>query len=183
VVEVGNKSGADGGIGKVAFHHAKLALGIIFLPIKLNLLAFYRLEFALICSIPIDISDNTRVLEIYDGVVDEESRGRRGVENIEVVVFDPRMIEIGGRVCLHVKRDGVLWVPLLANPYNVSVNSHLPTSDILCYLILTILVEEDEGVLPRITIVILTPSIPWMVWIVKLAGELRNIGDGARCGG
>jgi len=182
-VEMGNKLGVDGGISKVAFHHAEFALGVTFLPVKLNLLAFYHLEFALIRLIPIDVSDNTRVLEIYDGIVDEKSRGGRGMENVEVVIFDPRTIEVGRRVCLHVKRNGVLRAPLLVNPYNVSINPNLPKSDISHYFVLTILIEEDEGVLPHITVVILTPSISWVVWIVKLLGELRNVGDGARCGG
>jgi len=67
---VGNESSLNGGVGEVVFYHTKLALSILFSPIKLNLLALYCLEFTLMCLISIYVSDNTRVLEIYDGIVD-----------------------------------------------------------------------------------------------------------------
>jgi len=182
-VEMGNKSGADGSVSKVAFHHAKLALSTFFPSIELNSLALYCLEFALIHSIPINISDNTRVLEIYDGIVDEELGGGGRVENVEVIIFDPRVVEVGRRVCMCVKGNGVLRVPPFANSYNVSVNSNLSEGDVSRYLILPILIEEDKRVLPRITVVVLTPSSSWMIRVAKLLSELRNIGDRARSGG
>jgi len=88
------------------------------------------------------------------------------VEDIEVVIFDPRAVEIGRGVCLCVKGDGVLGIALLANSYKVSINPNLSESDVSCYLILPILIEEDEGVLPRITTVILAPPKTWMIWII-----------------
>ena len=181
-VEVRSELGANGSIGKVAFYRAELALGVILPPVELNLLALYRLEFTLMRLIPIDISDNTRVLEIYNGIVDEESRGGGRVEDIEVIILDPRAVEIGRGMCPCVERDRVFRVSPLANPYKMSVNSNLPKGDVSCYFILTILIEEDEGVLLRITAVILAPSVSWVVWVVKLVGKLRNIGDRARHG-
>jgi len=67
-VKMGNKSGTNSGVGKVSFHHAELALGAIFPFIKLNSLALYCLEFALMRLIPENVSDNTGILEIncYD---------------------------------------------------------------------------------------------------------------------
>jgi len=182
MIEVGNEPSTNGSIGEVSLHHAKFALGIAFSPVKLNSLVLYHLEFTLMRSIPIDVSDNTRVFEIYDGVVDKESRGGGRMENVEVVVFDPRTVEVGRGVCLRMKGNGVLRVPLLADSYKMSVNPDLSESYILCYLVLTVLVKEDKGVLPRITVVILTPPISWVIWVVELLSELGNIGDGARCG-
>ena len=183
MVKVRNKSSANGGIGEVAFHHTELALSSFFPSIKLNSLTFYCLEFALVCLIPINISNNTRVFEVYDGVVDEESGGRGRVEDIEVIILDPRAIEIGGRVCAPLKGNGVFGVSPLANSYNVSVDSDLSEGDVLRYFILPILIKEDEGVLPHITTVVLAPSSSWMVRVVKLFSKLGNVGNGARSGG
>ena len=94
MVEMQHKSGANGGIGEMVFYHTKFALSIAFPPIKLNSLALYHLEFTLMHLISIDISNNARVLEIYDGIVDKESGGGRGVKNIEVIIFDPWAIGV-----------------------------------------------------------------------------------------
>jgi len=183
VVEVGNKSGMNRSAGEVSFHHTEFALGTVFPLVELNSLALYRLEFALVCPISIDVSNNTRILEIDDGVVDEKLGSGRGVENIEVVIFDPRAIEIGGRVCMCMEGDGKLRVAALASPYKVSIDPNLPEDDIACHLILPILVEEDERVLLCITAVVLAPSISWMVRVIELLSKLGDVGNGARCGG
>jgi len=182
MVKMGNKSGANSSVSKMSFHHTELALGTIFPLVELNSLAFYRLEFTLMRLIPINVSDNTGILEIDDGVVDEESGSGGGVENVEVVIFDPRAIEIGGRVRTCVEGNRKLGVTPFASSYKVSVDPNLPESDIACHLILPVLVEEDKWVLPRITMVILAPSSSWMIWVVKLLSKLGDVGDGTRRG-
>jgi len=104
------------------------------------------------------------------------------VENVKVVIFDPRSIEIGRRVCSCVKGDGVLGVALLTNSYKVSIDPDLSEGDVSCYFILSVLIEKNEGVLPRITAVILAPSETRMIGVVHLDAELGNIGDGTRSG-
>ena len=99
-IEVGNELGADGSISEMTLHHTQFALSAIFPFVKFDSLAFHHLEFTLMCPVPVDISDNTGVFEVYDGVVDKESGGRGGMEDVEVIVFDPRTIEIGSRVCV-----------------------------------------------------------------------------------
>ena len=111
-VKVGDELSADGGISEVSLHHTEFALGVALPPIKLNLLALYCLEFALMCSITINVSNNAGILEINDGIVDEELGGGERVENVEVVIFDPRAIEIGSGICACMKRNGVLRVVL-----------------------------------------------------------------------
>jgi len=180
-VEMGNKSSANSGISEVAFHHAKLALSVFFPPIKLNSLALYRLEFALMCLIPINISNNTRVPEVYDGVVNEESGGGRRMENIEVVIFDPRTIEIGRGVCVCVKGDGVFRVSPFTNSYNVSINPNLSEGNISCYFVLPVLIEKYKRVLPHITTVVLAPPVSWVIGVIKLLSKLGNVGDGTGC--
>ena len=182
-IEMRGESSADGSVGEVSLHHTEFALGIAFSSVKFNLLVLYHLEFTLMCLIPIDISNNTRVLEVYDGIANEKSRGGRRVKNVEVVIFDPRAIEIWSGMCLHMKGNGILGVSWLADPYDVSVNSNLPEGNISWYFILTILIEKDKRVLPYITAVILTPSNSWVIWVVKLLSELGNVGDGIRHGG
>jgi len=181
-IEMRNESGANGGIGEVALYHVEFALSVVFSLIKLDALVFYCLEFTLMHSIPINVSDNTGILEIYDSVVDEKSRGRGRMKYIEVVIFDPRAIEVWGGVCTCVERNGVFGVALLANSYKVSIDSDLSEGDISCNFVLPILIEEDKGVLPRITAVVLAPSKTQMIWVVQLYTELGNVGDGARCG-
>ena len=182
-VKMRDKPSADGGIGEVVLHHVKLALSAFFPSIKFDLLALYHLEFDLVCSIPINVSDNTRVFEVYDGVVNEESGGGRRVEDVEVIILDPRAIKIGGRVCACIKGNGVFGVPPLTNSYNVSVNSDLSKGDVSHYFVLPVLVKEDKGVLSCITAIVLTPPSSWVVRVVKLFSELGNVGDGARGGG
>jgi len=181
-VKMGNKSGADSSVSEMSFHHTELALGTVFPLIELNSLALYRLEFTLMRSIPINVSDNTGIFEIDDGVVDKESGSGGWVENVEIIIFDPRAIEIGSRVCTCVKGNRKLGVTLFASSYKMSVDPNLPESDVACHLILPVLVEEDKWVLPHITAVILTPSSSWMIWVFKLLSKLRDVGDGARRG-
>jgi len=113
---MGSELGVDRSISKVPFYHTELALGAVLPSVKLNLLALYCLKFALMRLIPVNISDNTGILEINDGVVDEESGGGGRVENIEVVIFDPRAIEIGGRVCTCVEGNRNSGSPRLQVP-------------------------------------------------------------------
>ena len=157
-VKIRDKPSVDGSISEVSFHHIEFALSAVLPFIKLNSLAFYCLEFTLMRPISINISNNAGIPEINDGIVDEESGGRGRVKDIEVVIFDPWTIEVGSRVCMCMKGDGILRVTVLASPYDVSIDTNLSESDILCHLILTILVEENKWVLPRITAVILTLS-------------------------
>ena len=182
-VKMGNKSGAHGGISKVSFHHTELCLSVVFSLVKFDLLAFYRLELVLVCPIPIDISNNTRILEIDDGVVDKESGGRARVKNIEVIIFDPRTIEIGSGMCTCMKGDGNFGITVLAGPYKVSINADLSEGDISCHFVLPVLVEKNKWVLPRITAVVLAPPSSWMVRVIQLFGELGNIGNRAGSGG
>jgi len=182
-IEMRDKSGTNGSTCKVSFHHAEFALGAVFPSIKFNSLALYRLKFALMCSISIDVSNNTRILKIDNGVVDEKSGSGGGVENVEVVVLDPRAIEVGSRMCMCMKGNGKLRVAALASPYKMSIDPNLPEGDIACHLILSVLIDEDKRLLPCITMVILAPSNSWVVWIIKLLSKLRDVGNGTRRGG
>ena len=182
-IEMRNELGANSSVSEVSFHHTEFALGAVFPSIELNSLALYRLEFALMCLISIDISNNTGILEIDDGIVDDELGSGGRVENVEVVIFDPRTIEIGSRMCVCMEGNGKLRVTTFASPYKVSIDPDLPEGDIACHLILSVLIEEDKWVLLCITAVVLAPSNSWIIWIIKLLSKLRNVGDGARCGG
>jgi len=180
MVKMRDEPSSDGSVGEMVFHHAKFALGTFFPSIKLDLLAFYCLEFTVMRLVPVYVSDNTGVFKVYNGVVNKKLGGGRRVEDVEVVILDPRTVEVGRRVCVCMKGDGVLGISPLANPYKVSVNSDLPKGNVSCYLVLSILIEEDKRVLLRITAVVLTPSSSWMVRVVKLFSKLGNVGNGAR---
>jgi len=68
--EVGNKASAYSSVGEVAFHNTELGLCISLTVVKLSALMFDCHELVLVCPIPINVSNNTRVLEIYNGIVD-----------------------------------------------------------------------------------------------------------------
>ena len=165
-IEVGSESSANRGIHEVALHHTKLGLGIVFSLVKLNALVLYCLELTLMRSIPINISDNTGVFKINDGVVDKKSGSGGRMEDVEVVIFDPRSVEVWRGVCTCVKRNGVFRIALLVNSYKVSINPNLSEGDVLCYFVLPILIEEDQRVLSRITAIVLAPSETWVIWVV-----------------
>jgi len=162
-IEMGSESSADSGESKMVFHQAELALSVAFSFVKLNSLVLYHLEFIMMRPISVNISDNARVFEIYNGVIDEELGSGGRVENVEVVIFDPRTIEVGGRVCMCMKRNGVFRVSLFADPYNVSINSNLSKGDVSCNFVLPVLIEKNQGVLPRITAVVLTLPSSWVI--------------------
>ena len=178
-----NELGANSSVSKVSFHHTEFALGAIFPLIELNSLALYCRKFTLMCSISINVSNNTRILEIDNGIVDEESGSGGRVENVKVIIFDPGAIEIGSRVSTCMEGNGMLGVATLVSPYKVSIDPSLSEGDIACHFVLPVLIEEDERVLLCITAVVLAPSNSWMVRIIKLLGKLRNVGDGTGCGG
>ena len=179
-VKMRNESGVHSSASKVSFHHTEFCLSVVFPLVKFNLLTFYRLEFALMHLIPIDVSNNTRILEIDDSVVDEKSGSGVGVENVKVVILDPRAVEIGSGVCTCMEGNGKLRVASFASPYEVGIDPNLSESDITCHLVLPVLIEKDKWVLPRITVVVLAPPTSWMVWVIKLLGKLRNVGNGTR---
>jgi len=181
-VEVRSELGANSSRCEVSLHQAEFALGTVFPPIKLNSLVFYCLEFALMRPISINISNNTGILEIDDGIVDEKSGSGGRMKNVEVVIFDPRAVEVGSGMCLCMKGNGILGVATLASSYKMSVDLNLPKGNITCHLILSVLVEENKWVLSHITAIVLAPSGSWMVWVVKLLSELGYIGNGTRCG-
>ena len=102
-VEVWDEPCTNGGISEVALHHAEFALGIVLPSIELDSLALYCLELILMRPIPVYVSNNAGVFEVYNGVVDEESGCGRWVKNVEVIIFDPRTIELG-EGCAHAWR-------------------------------------------------------------------------------
>jgi len=104
------------------------------------------------------------------------------VEDVEVIVLDPRTTKVGGGVCACMKGDGVFRISPFANSYNVSINPNLPEGDISRYFVLPILVEEDQRVLPHITTVILAPPSSWVIGVIKLISELGNVGNRTGCG-
>ena len=180
MVKMRNKSGAHSGTSEVSFHHTEFCLSVVFPFVKFNSLTFHCLEFALMHLIPIDISNNARILEIDDSIVDEKSGSGVGMKNVEVIILDPRTIEIGSRVCTCMEGNGKFRVTTLVSPYKVGVDSNLSVSDITCHLVLPVFVEKDKWVLLRITMVVLAPPTSWMVRVVELLGELRNVGNGTR---
>ena len=115
-IEVRDESSANSGVSEVSLYLIELALSVTFSSVKFNLLVFYHLKFALMCLIPVDVSDNTRVFEVYDGIVDEKLGSRERVEDIEIIILDPRTVKIwSGCVPVH-EEEWSTWGYLICEP-------------------------------------------------------------------
>ena len=102
------------------------------------------------------------------------------MENAKPIILDSRTIEIGRWKCLCMKGDGVLRVTLLPNAYKVGIHTNLPECDVASYFILVVLINKNEGVMVGISCIVLTPPFTRVIWVLKLTGKLRYVGNRAR---
>jgi len=117
------------------------------------------------------ISDDPRVFEVDQGIVDKEMTSGRGVKNVEISIFDPDAIEIGRGESSSMKGGGVLAGALVPNTDKVSIFVDTSITDILGSLRLSFLIEEDDGVKVGLSAIVLHPSFTRVVGVLKVAGE------------
>jgi len=126
------------------------------------------------------VSDDSWVFEVDQGIVDKKSTSGRGVEDVEIGVFDPSVIEIGGGESLSMKGGGVFASALAANANQMSVFVNAPVTDILGSLRLSFLVEEDDRVKVGLSSVIPYPPFTRVVGILKVTSEWGSKTDRLR---
>jgi hypothetical protein len=102
LVKVRDEAGMDCGVGEVSLGVEKLAFKLLFAVFNGHLLPLATLHLVDVRAVPMDISDDTRVLEVSKGVINEGVGSVRGMKNVVVHIFRTRTIEIGGgeRMCM-----------------------------------------------------------------------------------
>jgi hypothetical protein len=126
-----------------------------------------------------DVSNDTRVFEIGEGIVDEGVSSVGGVEDVVVRVFWTRTIKIGGGKGACMEREGVNNASLIASPHESGLISNRLIGDVLGGLGLAKLVDEDEWVVPKVSRIKLFPSFTRMVSVSEEGeGMVAQAGNG-----
>jgi len=93
------------------------------------------------------------------------------VEDIEVGVLNPSLVEIGRGEGSSVKGGGVFPIALPMNADKMSVFVDAPVTDISGGLCLSFFVKEDNGIEMRLSTVILYPPFARVVRVLKIASK------------
>jgi hypothetical protein len=184
LVEMGDEAGANGGVGEAALGVQKLTFELLFAVLDGDFLPLAALSLIDVRAVPVDISDNARVLEVSKGIIDEGTGSVGGVENVVVRIFGTWAIEIGRGEGACMKREGVDYTAFLTSTHESGLVSYWLVGDVLGGLRLAELVDEDERIMPKVSGVKLLPSFARMVSISDEGeGVVARAGDGNGTGG
>ena len=70
----------------------------------------------MLCVECVDISYDSRVSQMVECLVDNDSARAAGVENVQVGIFDTRATEVGGRECTSVEGSRIDRLILASSP-------------------------------------------------------------------
>jgi hypothetical protein len=186
LVEVRNKVGADGGMGKAALGIQKLTFKLLFIVLDSDLLPLAALHLVDIGAVPMDVSDDARVFEVSEGIVDESAGSVGGVENIVVRILGTGTTEVGRGEGMRVERERVNDTTLLTSTHESGLIPYQLVRDVFGSLGLAKLVNENEGVVPKVSRVKLLPALARMIdvsgngeGVVARAGDRDGAGSKA----
>jgi hypothetical protein len=184
LIEIGYEASADGSMGEAALGVQKLTFKLLLVVLNGNLLPLAALSLVDIRAVPMDVSNDARVLEVSKSLVDEGANSVGGVEDVVVRIFRTGAVEIGGREGACVKREGIDDTAFLASAHESGLVSNRLIGDILGGLGLTELVDEDEWVVPKVSHVKLFPTLARVVSVSE-SGErmVACAGNRNRAGG
>ena len=74
--KMGKEAGTNHSMGKVTLHGEELVLSVVFSIGEFYFSPLHVFQLDLICPVPVYISDDPRVFEVNQGVVDKESTSR-----------------------------------------------------------------------------------------------------------
>jgi len=177
------EAGMNGGMSEVLFDSKELALCTILSVVKLHSLLFHISQLVLVSSVPVYIHNDPGIFEVDKGIVNEKSTDGGRMKNVEVSIFDPNTIEIGGWEGLSVEGGRIFSIPFVLHPYKMSILINTPIRNVLCDLSLSFLIKEDDGVKVWLSPVISYPSLTWMIRILEVAGQRGGKADGLGGGG
>jgi hypothetical protein len=87
------------------------------------------------------------------------------MEGREVSVFDTRVMEVGVRECACMQSHAVRSVTFLATTLNCHAVANRNILNVASDLRLSLLIDEDELVVPRVSVVILHPAITRVIGV------------------
>jgi hypothetical protein len=171
-VQMGNEAGVDGSMSKVAVGIDELAIDLVFVIIDGGFLMLAAVQLVNVGVEPVDISNNSRVFEVSESLVDECASGMGGMEQVVVHVFQTWVIEVGGRKWLHMEWKGINNTTFSTSAHKVHLISNGLVGDVLGGLCLTKLIYENEWVVPKVSCIKLLPAF---TRVVKVSGEGKGV--------
>jgi hypothetical protein len=184
LVKVGNKAGADGGMGETTLSVQKLTLKLLLIVLDGDLLPLAALSLIDVRAVPVDVSDDARVLEVSKSLVDKGTSGVGRMKNVVVRVFGTRAIEVGRREGLCMEREGVDDTAFVTSPHKPGLVSYGLVGDVPGSFGLAKLVDENERVVSKVSRVEFLPTFTRVVSVSE-GGErmVARAGDGNGTGG
>jgi hypothetical protein len=123
-------------------------------------------------AVPVDVSNDARVLEVGKGVVDEGASSVGRMENVVVCIFRTGMVKVGRREGTCMEREGIDNTTFLASTHKSGLVSYRLVCNVFGGLSLANLVNKDEWVVPEVSSVKLLPSFTRMV---SVSGEGERV--------
>jgi len=169
-------------MSEIALHSEKLGLSMILSIVQLDSLSLHVGQLVLVRLVPMDISDHPRVFKVNESVVDKEATSRGRVEEVEVSVLDPSMVEVGRGKGPSMEGGRILVFSLAAYSYEVSVFPNAPVRNVLSCFCLSLFIEEDNGIKVRLSTIIPYPPFARVIRVLKVTSERRSKANGLRGG-
>ena len=106
------------------------------------------------------------------------------MEDVEISIFNPRVIKVWRGKGSSVEGGRVLAITLASHSYKMSILLNTSITDVLGCFRLPFFIEEDDGVEVGLSSIVPYPSIARMVWVLEIASERGGKADGfrGRCG-
>jgi len=107
VKEVGLEAYANCSMSEVSFTIQHLFVGIALLIVKVKVLSLDALKLVMLCMEHVDISYNSRIPKMVEGIINNKAGGGAGVEDCMVSIFNTWTIEVRGGIGLCMKRSAI----------------------------------------------------------------------------
>ena len=129
------------------------------------------------------VSDDPRVFEVDQGIVNKEAASRRRMEDVEVSIFDPKAVEVGRGERSSMERGGVLAVTFASYAYKVSIFINTPVANVFGSFGKSFFVKKDDGIEMWLSPIIPCPPLTRVVGILEVASQGGCKPDRFRRGG
>ena len=121
----------------------------------------------MLCVECMDVGYNSRISQVVECIIDNDSARAAGVENVEVGVFDTRVTEVRGGEGTSMERSCVDRLILASSPLVDDPVISQEVMDVLSRFWLRLLIDEDKGVMRWIGKVEFHPFSSWVVIVVE----------------
>ena len=107
VKEVGLEAHMDCCMGQVSFTIQHFLVGIALLVVKVKTLSLDVFKLVVLCMEHVDISYDSRVSKVVEGIIDDKMGGAAGMEDGVVSVLDTRTMEVWGGIGTCIKGGAI----------------------------------------------------------------------------